>query len=280
VGESGAGAVLIENRGYVDANTLDDGFGASSPSGRGKITVSDGRLHVTDTATIGDGESGSLTVQNHGIVNIDSSLEVEAEGHITLSSDSAIDVRSSVVAEGSVTIGDGGFVFLDCASGAYNANTQINGGSLTLERTGAIAANKGISFDRGELILDSGVTLSNKISGFGAAPHANAILLSGVVADKPIYSSGTLTLYNGKAKVETLNVVGNYTSSDFHLDSEAKGTLVIFNPSSGSAASVQEQIFNSALLSDPLGYHAAEAIGGRGSATPELWSVGHAPAGL
>ena len=54
-----------------------------------------------------------------------------------------------------------------------------------------------------------------------------------------------------------------------------------FKPSKASAASVDEQIFNSALLSDTLAYHPLDAIGGRGSAigsaTPDLWSVGHGP---
>ena len=49
----------------------------------------------------------------------------------------------------------------------------------------------------------------------------------------------------------------------------------------GTLASLHEQIFNSALLSDTLAYHPLDAIGGRGSAigsaTPDLLSVGHGP---
>jgi hypothetical protein len=124
------------------------------------------------------------------------------------------------------------------------------------------------------------VTLSNEISGFGAG---ETIHLGGVTANKDTYSNGTLTLKNGNAVVETLHFVGSYTPFSFHLTKSASGTVVSYNPSGGSAASIQEQIFNSALLSDSLGYHGLGAVGGRGSAgasaTPDLLSVGHGPGG-
>ena len=69
---------------------------------------------------------------------------------------------------------------------------------------------------------------------------------------------------DGTFPVESLYFSGSYTKSNFHLAEKAGNAVVTFNPSSGSAASAHEQIFNSALLSDSLGYHAPEAIGGRG----------------
>jgi hypothetical protein len=285
------GTMLIENGGYVHASILYDGSNSSSKRGTGTITVSNtgtnGGLGVGSNAYVGLYASGSLTVQNDGAVQIGSHLDVGADGHITVSNNSEIAVGGVTLLEpdGSVMIGKDGVVSLDCASGNYNANTVIHGGTLTLERTGAIAGANGISFfGRGSLTLDSGVTLSNKISKFGGL---DIIELVGVTANKDIYSEnvsgqppgGTLTLKNGNVPVETLQFLGSYTSSNFHLESEAGETDVTFNSSGGSAASVQEQIFNSALLSDSLGHHAPEAIGGRGSATPDLWCVGHAPAG-
>ena len=145
VGESGAGTMLIENGGYVHASTLHDGSSSVSSQGTGKITVSGGYLDATD-AYVGLDASGSLTVQNDGFVDIGSDLEVGVEGHINVSSDSEINVDNLVGSDGSVMIGKDGVVSLDCASGTYNANTVINGGTLTLERTGAIATTKGISF--------------------------------------------------------------------------------------------------------------------------------------
>ena len=285
VGKSGAGTMLIENGGYVHASTLYDG--SSSSQGTGTITVTNGGsaggLGVATKAYVGEDASGSLTVQNDGVVYIGLDLDVGAAGQITVSSNSAIGVHSNslVDADGSVRIGKGGAVSLDCASGAYNSNTVINGGTLTLERTGAIAGAKGISFKgAGTLTLDSGVTLSNKISEFSAG---DTIALLGVTATTPSYSNGSLTLMNGTVPVETLHFKGSYTTSNFHLTKIAGGTDVTFNPSGGSAAAVQEQIFNSALLSDSLGHHAPDAVGGRGpagaSATPDLWSVGHGPGG-
>jgi fibronectin-binding autotransporter adhesin len=287
VGQSGAGTMLIENRGYVHASTLYDGSDSSSNRGTGTITVSDGGtnggLGVAGSAYVGADASGSLTVQNDGAVHIGSDLYVGADGHITVSSDSEIAVGGITLLEpdGSVVIGKDGVVSLDCASGDYNANTVINGGTLTLERTGAIAGANGISFfGRGNLTLNSGVTLSNKISKFGGL---DIIDLDGVTANDKSYSNGTLTLENGTVPVETLHFVGSYTTSNFRLETYTAGTEVTFDPSGGSAASIQEQIFNSALLSDSLAYHPLGALGGRGSAvagaTPDLLSVGHAPGG-
>jgi hypothetical protein len=63
----------------------------------------------------------------------------------------------------------------------------------------------------------------------------------------------------------------------FHFD--ATDGALTFAPN--AAASIQEQIFNSALLSGSLAHHGLDAIDGRGSAgagaTPDLLSVGHAP---
>ncbi len=288
VGESGGGTMLVDNGGYVHASTLYDGSNPSLNPGTGTITVSNtgsGGLGVADSAYIGEYASGSLTVQNDGAVHIGSDLDVGADGHITVSSNSEIAVGGITLLEpdGSVVIGKDGGVSLNCASGAYNANTVIHGGTLTLQRTGAIAGANGISFfGRGNLTLKSGVTLSNKISKFGGI---DTITLDGVTANKDNYnpSKNALTIKNGTVPVETLYFSGSYTTSNFRLETFAGGTEVTFNPSGGSAASVQEQIFDSALLSDSLGYHTLDAIGGRGSAiggaTPDLWSVGHAPGG-
>ena len=279
VGESGAGTMLIENHGFVRASTLYDG--SRSSQGTGKITVSRSSLDAS-SADVGIDASGWLTVQKNGEVFIGSDLYVGAEGHITVSSNSGIAVDNQVGPDGSVVIGDGGHVVLDCASGAYDANTVINGGALTLERTGAIATTKGISFHGAGLLLlfSSKVTLSNTISGFGSG---DTIQLDGVTATKPSYSNGTLTLLNGTAPVETLNVAGSYKTSNFGLTETGGNAVVTFKPSKGSAASVQEQISSSALLSDSLGHYAPEAIGERGSAigsaTTNLWSVGHGPGG-
>ena len=122
------------------------------------------------------------------------------------------------------------------------------------------------------------MTLGNAISGFGAGDTIN---LLGVAAETDRYnpSYGTLTLENGTFPVDTLYIEGNYTTKNFPLAEKAGNAVVTFKPSKGSAASVQEQIFNSALLSDSLVHYAPEAVGGRGGATADLLSVGHAPGG-
>ena len=112
---------------------------------------------------------------------------------------------------------------LNCASGAYDANTLINGGGLVLDTTDAIVASKSISFGPGGGIMDlySKGTLSNKISGFGSG---DIISLEDFTADKDKYdpSNGTLKLYNGNnpTPVETLHFRGSYNSLNFHLEQE------------------------------------------------------------
>jgi T5SS/PEP-CTERM-associated repeat protein len=278
VGKSGEGAVHIEDHGSVSASSLYDG--SNSSSGKGSITVSGAgsSLLVNTNASVGLNASGSLAIQNNAFVGIGKDFVVGGQGQVTVSSNSDVLVGSSPgVGVGFVTIGKGGAVKLDCLDGAYKANTEISGGTLIVERPDAIAAANGISFGgAGTLTLDSAVTLSNTIDGFGSG---DTIQLDGVTATKPKYSNGTLTLLNGTAPVETLKVAGSYTTSNFGLTETGANAVVTFKPSKGSAASIQDQIFNSALLSDSLGHHAPEAIVERGSATLDLWSVGHAPGG-
>jgi hypothetical protein len=116
--------------------------------------------------------------------------------------------------------------------------------------------------------------LSTALSGFGSGDE---IVLDGVTANKESYSGGTLTLKNGNTPVETLHFKGSYTSFDFHVETHAAGTFVTFNSSAESAASIQDQIFDSALLSGSSAHHRLDAIGERAGATPDLWSVGHGP---
>jgi T5SS/PEP-CTERM-associated repeat protein len=282
VGVDGAGTVLVENGGYVLASDLADGSSTSSSS-LGTITVSGGNLRATQ-AYVGEHGSGSLTVQSGGAVIIGLHLHVGTDGHVTVSSNSSIDVDSTLSRNGSVVIGSGGIVSLNCFSGAYKANTVINGGSLVLMRTGAISEAYSLGFaGAGRLTLNSGVALSTALNGFGTG---DSITLRGVTADNDVYSKrtfgGTLTLENGNgASVATLNFLGSYTFANFHLSEVGGNAVVTFNPSKGSAASIQDQIFNSALLSGSSAYHGLDAVGGRGSAgasaTPDYWSVGHSP---
>ena len=129
--------------------------------------------------------------------------------------------------------------------------------------------------------------MSNNISGFGAG---DTIALDGVSEDKDVYSpnednsGGTLKIkYHGEV-VDTLNFLGSYNLSNFRYTPTASGTDVTFKPSTGSAASLDEQIFNSALLSEHAcisraGRHRRARLGDRKRDAPDLWSVGHAPGG-
>ena len=172
-----------------------------------------------------------------------------------------------------------------------SGSVQISGaGQFTL---GGSDSTVGIDFVSGgsneRLDLSAAHLPTVGIKGFGAN---DTIDVSGLSQSDTIgvsYKGAVATvrfLHAGKT-VGSLRFAMKAGQGTFHFDA-ADGALtfapkadadVTFNSSGGSAASVQEQIFNSALLSDSLGHHAPEAIVERGSATPDLWSVGHAPAG-
>jgi hypothetical protein len=125
------------------------------------------------------------------------------------------------------------------------------------------------------------------IKGFGA--H-DTIDVSGLSTSDTIgvsYKGSVATvrfLQAGKA-VGSLHFAMKAGQGSFHFDA-AEGALT-FAPKvaseTGDCGAVPQQVFDSALLSDSLGYHSPDAVGGRGSAAAgaasDLWSVGHGPGG-
>jgi hypothetical protein len=115
------------------------------------------------------------------------------------------------------------------------------------------------------LNVDLGVAVGPPTGG------GDTVHLLGLTADKEGYFGRTLALEHGNRIVDTQHFLGSYTTTP----SGAVGSF------KGSGASLNEQIYNSALLADSLAYHLPDGGGGRGSgigtATPDLWSVGHGP---
>jgi hypothetical protein len=225
------------------------------------------------------GGSATLTVGSGGLVQVTAGVILGRPTFIKYAN-AVFDINGGAVAvgpsapvlKGYLTVGQGGFAQFFGAKQDVTANLEVSGGLLELMNTGAAGASN-IAFGSGGGTIEAakGATLINPVAQFGSS---DKIQLDGVVATRDSYnpSNGVLSLLNGTTTVATLNFVGSYSALGF-ITNEVGGAAVV----TYSAAAVQEHIFNSALLSDSFAYHGLDAIGERRGATPDLWSVGHAP---
>jgi T5SS/PEP-CTERM-associated repeat protein len=267
------------------------------------------------TLTINAGDSVSALADGAGQLAI--GADAGSSGTVSLAGagasldGAALSVGGTASAQGgdgSLSIRDGGSATFDDATiwstgevtdaGALSISGPLSGsGSVKISGAGQFTiggsdSTVGIDFVSGGsnevLDLTAAHLPSVKIKGFGAD---DTIDVSGLSTSDTIgvSSKGAATtvrfLQAGKT-VGSLHFAMKAGQGEFNFDA-ADGALT-FAPEAANetalSASIQEQIFNSAPLSDSSAYHGLEAIGGRGSAgagvTPDLWSVGHAPGGL
>jgi hypothetical protein len=229
------------------------------------------------------GGAASVTVESGGVAQVTDGVILGrptfikyANAILDIIDRAAVAVGPSApVLGGYLTVGRGGFAQFFGAKQDVTANLEVSGGLLEVMNTGAAGASN-IAFGSGGGTIDAakGAKLINPVAQFGSNDR---IQLDGVVANGDSYnpSSGVLSLLNGTTTVATLSFVGSYNPLGFKTNEVGGAAVVTY-----SATAVQEHIFNSALLSDSLGYHLG-ATGDRGSAgagaTPDLLSVGHAP---
>jgi hypothetical protein len=96
------------------------------------------------------------------------------------------------------------------------------------------------------------------VSGFGGANHANHVqfidLVSVTSAPHTIsfsytsgVGSGTLTVSSGGAVVASIELVGNYSSGNFHVTAGSNGTVKITDPGVVNGGSVEPGVTDIAL---------------------------------
>ena len=234
----------------------------------GVILASKGDVNVVD-ATISGGSlrtssGGVITVSGAGnlikgaIVAADALVEVASGGALTLSggtisAGAIVETLSSGTVLVSGTVTNGGTLF---ASGSgsvvqIESGAVVNGGIVEVgngivevagsgsESVHFLATGSGGGLKIADMAGDT-TEYSGKISGFGGSGHTDMtqyIDLADVTSGGSISlhyasgsTSGTLTVSSGATLVATIDLIGTYSSGNFHITSGAGGTVEITDP--------------------------------------------------
>jgi autotransporter passenger strand-loop-strand repeat protein len=176
----------------------------------GTVLAAGGRENV-----VAGGSAVGTTVSSGG-------AEIVSSGGVVLG--------TTVLSGGQEIVSMGGQAFV--VSGAGN-DTIANGGYLEL----GSGVQGAVSFtgSAGTLVLDASVTFSGTIAGLSASVPNDTIDLrdisiSGVTSSYiGNASSGVLTV-SGGGNSASLNLIGNFTSSSFHLSNDGSGHVLVSDP--------------------------------------------------
>ena len=151
------------------------------------------------------------------------------------------------------TIVNGGVV--NVTTGGSASGATINSGTLRVESGGIVSGSFVLGAPAGNLRLDTLAGFTGTISGFTndtidavAVPYT-----SGVTAlnwSQTTSASGTLTLSSGAA-VETLSLVGSYTSASFGLSADGLGGTMITGLSSAVSFGATSLVVGSPAIGAP-----------------------------
>ena len=147
-------------------------------------------------------------------------------------------------------------VYLKGTAAEYKAKTEIDGGFLEIQSTGAAGSGL-IAFEKGQLDVSPGAKLANSIGDFNAN---DTVELLGVVANKDSFSKDVLTLLDGNAVVSKLTFAGNYNPFDFHVRESHGDAIVTYSPSASQSASALTDFAHGPVPSsvhDPLDFASA-----------------------
>jgi autotransporter passenger strand-loop-strand repeat protein len=166
----------------------------------------------------------------------------------TIASDAIVETLSGGTAFVSGTVTNSGTLF---ASGSLSlvqitSGAVVNGGAVkigngTIEIQGS--GSEIVTFQAGGtggLQLDDAIAYSGSVSGFGQNTH-QFIDLSQITSNSSVSliytpnsshptSSGVLTVSSGGPAVASIDLIGHYVTSDFHVSSGASGSVEIVDP--------------------------------------------------
>ena len=266
--------------------------------------IDSGGTAIVSSGGVFDVHSGAIvsgTLDNFGTVNVSSGATLTLHG--TIDNTGTIETLSSgtVVVSGTVTNGgtlyaSGSGSLVEIASGAV-----VNGGIVEVGNgiVDIVASGKEtVSFQSvgsgGLEIADhagDATAYSGKISGFGGVSHANSgqyIDLVNVTSGASVSfsyasgagnTSGTLTVSSGGTVVATIDLVGTYSSGNFHIKSGAGNTVEITDPAvpnGGEVHSANIALFGSYIASFAGGGHGGLVIAGTGLTEQPLLVHPHA----
>ena len=248
IGDSGTGALTVENDGAVSVGQVQVGdFGGSV----GTLDIDSGATVTTNSASTVDTGSQNVT---GGTINVTAG---EFDIGVQAGSQGTVDVDAgTLTVEGSLTVGDGGSGALT-AQDAATITSQVTfiggdtGGSGTLTLSGAgttltnelntgvdqsdAGLNVGVS-GTGVLTIEDGAVLSNpsayiKIGQYGGSrgtatvTGAGSMLSAGGLLRIGDSGTGTLTVENNGAVSVGQVQVGDYASSSGTLNIDSGATL-------------------------------------------------------
>ena len=250
VGSSGTRNLTVNSNGIL--TTTGDATLGSEAGSLGNATISDAGTNwqINGELKVGDNGTGTLLVQNGGLVSLAGNLALgdsggNSTGNITL------DASRMTVGGTSVTIGgkgqgtltvqnaaaaifSGASVSLGESSGSagtltvQNGNTTMSTGSLTVGGQGTGTLNL---LDTASLTTDSSFTLGEDASGVGTATIDNSSMTDTSTLTVGGSGSGTLNIQNdGSLTVQGNDItLGEQAGSNGVLNLTGNGSTLTFN---------------------------------------------------
>jgi T5SS/PEP-CTERM-associated repeat protein len=250
VGSSGTGNLTVNSNGIL--TTTGDATLGSEAGSLGNATISDAGTNwqINGELKVGDNGTGTLLVQNGGLVSLAGNLALgdsggSSTGNITL------DASRMTVGGTSVTIGgkgqgtltvqnaaaaifSGASVSLGESSGSagtltvQNGNTTMSTGSLTVGGQGTGTLNL---LDTASLTTDNSFTLGEDASGVGTATIDNSSMTDTSTLTVGGSGSGTLNIQNGGSLTVQGNdiTLGEQAGSNGVLNLTGNGSTLTFN---------------------------------------------------
>ena len=282
---SGTGGPITLGAGNLAAGTAHSTTFGGNISGSGSfVKVGAGTLTLTGGNSYSGGtfvESGTLQLGNGGASG-------SIVGDLFDNAIFALDL-SDTVTLGSTISGGGAFdqlgsgTVIITATDTYSGGTTISAGTLELGTGGSLAG--GVSFaGAATLRFDTGTNqLGGSIAGFAPGTSIDLAFLgfssalSAVWQENGGNTGGTLLLVDNGSTVATLNLSGQYVSTNFSLSNDGHGdTAITFTnpslPAGTTADMIMEQSSTGNLEIYDLGNNAILAAYALGNAAPN-WQV-------
>lgn len=178
---------------------------------------------VKSTSTVGTGilfyENGQVVNEPNGLISGAIGVDIYSDGKV-LNHGSIISSGYGVkINTGYIINSAGGIISAPIAIKIDTAGTIINAGTIKGTNSTIPAVSLGPAPGT-ELIIDPGSTIIGAISGFGSG---DTIDFSGISFSTLNFLDGILSLNNSNGALNTLNLIGIFTSSEFQLSPDGAG---------------------------------------------------------
>jgi hypothetical protein len=299
---AGASATVLLN--FV---TVDNVGGSIVASGAGaqivldNAAISGGALKTSASGAIATVSGSVDNTISGGIVSSGSLVEVASDSQLTISggtisAGAVVETMSGSAGSGGVLIASGvtnsGTLFASGANSLVQITGVVSGGGVAEVGNGTLdiqdAGRETVTFQAGGtggLKLDDAIAFSGTVSGFGQNTH-QFIDLSQIASNSSVSlsytpnsshptSSGVLTVSSGGVAVASIDLIGHYVTSNFHISSGAGGSVEIIDPPVVVAGGWQSA--NIALLGNYIAGSFVAAAGGQGGTVLSTMSQGDQP---